>query len=124
MSDVLLIAIYVGFLLAEESVLPSKIQHLHKDKATADRIWSLASDVTTSIQRYIGMKTVISLATAAVSYVILLMVGIDFAGVWALLVFFLNFIPTIGSIIAAVFPSLLSATDNPIRTWSASPLNS
>ena len=108
MSDMILIAIYVGFLLAEEHVLPAKIRHLHSDPEKASRISSLATDIATSIQRYIGMKTVISLATAIVSYLILILVGVDFAAVWALLVFFLNFIPTIGSIIAAIFPSLLA----------------
>ena len=108
MSSVVLIAIYVGFLLAEEHVLPTKIRHLNSDPDKAERIAILASDVAASIQRYIGMKTLISLATGAVSYVILILVGIDFAAVWALLVFFLNFIPTIGSIIAAVFPALLA----------------
>ncbi len=108
MSDVILIAIYVGFLLAEERVLITKIRHLHRDPAKADRVVRLASDVGTSIQRYIGMKTVISIATALVSYAILAYVGVDFAAIWALLVFFLNFIPTIGSIIAAAFPALLT----------------
>ena len=108
MSDVILIAIYVGFLLAEEKVLTTKIRHLHTDPGKADRVVSLANEVGTSIQRYIGMKTVISIATAAVSYAILAFVGVDFAAIWALLVFFLNFIPTIGSIIAAVFPALLT----------------
>lgn len=108
MSDVILIAIYVGFLLAEERLLPIKIRHLHRDPADADRTAQVALDIATSIQRYIGMKTVISVATAVVSYVILVAVGVDFAAIWALLVFFLNFIPTVGSIIAAIFPALLT----------------
>lgn len=108
MSDVILIAIYVGFLLAEQPVLTTKIRHLQRDPEKADRVVRLAMDVGTSIQRYIGMKTVISIATAAVSYAILAVVGVDFAAIWALLVFFLNFIPTIGSIVAAVFPALLT----------------
>ena len=108
MSDVILIAIYVGFLLAEEKVLTTKIRRLRTDPGKADRVVSLANEVGKSIQRYIGMKTVISIATAAVSYAILAFVGVDFAAIWALLVFFLNFIPTIGSIIAAVFPALLT----------------
>ncbi|MDJ0907038.1 MAG: AI-2E family transporter [Woeseiaceae bacterium] len=108
MSDVILIAIYVGFLLAEERLLPIKIRHLHRDPADADRTAGVALEIATSIQRYIGMKTVISIATAVVSYVILAVVGVDFAAIWALLVFFLNFIPTVGSIIAAVFPALLT----------------
>lgn len=108
MSDFILIVIYVGFLLAEERVLPKKVGHLHRDPEKADRVLSLGREIGTSIQRYIGMKTVISAATGLVSYVILALVGVDFAAVWALLVFFLNFIPTIGSIIAVVFPALLT----------------
>jgi predicted PurR-regulated permease PerM len=108
MSDVVLIAIYVGFLLAEEHVLPEKIRHLHSDSARAEHISSLATEVSGSIQRYIGMKTIVSLLTAAVSYVVLALVGVDFAAIWALLVFFLNFIPTVGSIIGVVFPALLT----------------
>ncbi len=108
MSDMVLIAIYVGFLLAEERLLPAKIRHLHRDPADADRTSNVALEISASIQRYIGMKTVISLATGLVSYVILTIVGVDFAAIWALLVFFLNFIPTIGSIVAAVFPALLT----------------
>jgi predicted PurR-regulated permease PerM len=108
MSDVVLIAIYVGFLLAEEHVLPEKIRHLHSDSARAERISGLATEVSGSIQRYIGMKTIVSLLTAAVSYVVLALVGVDFAAIWALLVFFLNFIPTVGSIIGVVFPALLT----------------
>ena len=108
MSDVVLIAIYVGFLLAEEHILPTKIRHLHKDPEKAERISQLATDVSESIQRYIGMKTLVSLLTGVVSYAVLAVVGVDFAIIWALLVFFLNFIPTIGSIVAVVFPALLT----------------
>ena len=108
MSDTILIAIYVGFLLADEHVLPSKARHLSSDPEKAERIAALAGDVSRSIQRYIGTKTVVSLVTAAISYVVLIIVGVDFAAIWALLVFFLNFIPTIGSIIAVVFPALLA----------------
>ena len=88
--------------------MTKKIRSLQRDPVQADRVVRLANDVATSIQRYVGMKTVISLATAVVSYLILIAVGVDFAEIWALLVFFLNFIPTIGSIIAAVFPALLT----------------
>jgi AI-2 transport protein TqsA len=108
MSDVMIIVIYVGFLLAEEHIFPEKIRHLHNDPVKAEKISSLVTEVSESIQRYIGMKTIISLVTAAVSYAVLTLVGVDFAAIWALLVFFLNFIPTIGSIIGAVLPALLT----------------
>ncbi len=108
MSDVVLIVIYVGFLLAEEHVLPEKIRHLNNDPEKATRIAGLATEVSGTIERYIGMKTIVSLLTAVVSYAVLAIVGVDFAAIWALLVFFLNFIPTVGSIIGVVLPALLT----------------
>ena len=46
--------------------------------------------------------------TGILSYGFLLVVGVDFAGVWGLLIFLLNFIPTVGSIIATIFPALIA----------------
>jgi AI-2 transport protein TqsA len=43
-----------------------------------------------------------------VSYVILVLVGVDFAALWSLLIFFLNFIPNIGSALGVLFPALLT----------------
>jgi predicted PurR-regulated permease PerM len=46
--------------------------------------------------------------TGILSYIFLRIVEVDFAGVWALLIFLLNFIPTVGSIIATIFPALIA----------------
>ena len=54
------------------------------------------------------MKTAVSLLTGMVSYVILRLIGVDFAAIWALMIFFLNFIPNIGSLIGVVLPALLT----------------
>jgi predicted PurR-regulated permease PerM len=54
------------------------------------------------------MKTLVSLATGVLSYAILEWVGVDFAAVWALLIFMLNFIPNIGSILGMMLPALLT----------------
>jgi predicted PurR-regulated permease PerM len=54
------------------------------------------------------MKTVVSALTGLVSYAVLAFVGIDFAALWALLIFLLNFIPNIGSALGVLFPALLT----------------
>ena len=61
-----------------------------------------------SIRHYLSIKTVMSLLTGFVIWIGLLIVGIDYAILWALIAFLLNYIPNIGSIIAA-FPAILFA---------------
>ena len=55
-----------------------------------------------------GLKTLFSLATGVCVWILLSIIGVDFAGTWGLLAFFLNFIPAIGSIIAAI-PAIIWA---------------
>ncbi len=108
LSHLVLIAIYVGFLLAEQHRIPGKLARLQRDEAKASQMRTLASDISSSVQKYIWIKTLMSLLTGAASYVVLFFVGVDFAAIWALLIFFLNFIPTVGSIVGVVFPALLT----------------
>jgi AI-2 transport protein TqsA len=61
------------------------------------------------IHTYLGVKTAVSLTTAVLAYILMRIVGLDFAEFWALLIFILHFIPTIGVIVATVFPTLLAA---------------
>ncbi len=65
-------------------------------------------DITSQIQKYLATKFYISLAVGFLVAVVLWFFGIDFLVVWAVLTFLLNFIPTIGSIIAVLLPSLMA----------------
>ena len=51
---------------------------------------------------YLGVKTVISLLTGVTTWILLDVAGVQYAILWATLSFLLNYIPNIGSIIAAV----------------------
>ncbi len=107
-GDIVLVAIYIGFLLAEQHNLPGKFARLHPDEALAMQTRSLAVEISQKVQRYMWVKTIISLLTAVVAYVILKLVGIDFAIIWALMIFLLNYIPNIGSVLGVIFPALLA----------------
>lgn len=65
-------------------------------------------EITEQIQRYIATKFLISLLTGIVVGIILWIFNIDFLIVWAVLSFFLNFIPNIGSIIAIILPTVMT----------------
>ncbi len=61
------------------------------------------------IQRFLAIKTLVSLATGISAGVLVAVLGIDFPALWGLLAFLLNYIPNLGSIIAAVPPIILAA---------------
>ena len=58
-----------------------------------------------SITGYLGIKTFTSLLTGFISYFALLFIGVDAPLFWAFLIFILNYIPTVGSLIATFFPT-------------------
>jgi predicted PurR-regulated permease PerM len=110
LSDLLgkafIIIIYVIFLLIEERAFPKKIQAIIKTKEKKESVGDFMEKIDSSINNYILIKTFVSLITGTLSYIILLLLGIDFAFFWAFLIFLLNYIPTIGSMIATLFPAL------------------
>lgn len=69
---------------------------------------SQVQNLTQSINKYMGIKTLTSLATGIVVAVWLAILGVDFPMLWGLLAFLLNYVPSIGSIIAAI-PAVLLA---------------
>lgn len=105
LSNTFLISLIVVFMLLEGLWLPTKLRVAFGESSEVVQQVGLA---TTQIQRYLAVKTVISLATGALVAAWTAIVGLDFALVWGLLAFLLNFIPTIGSLIAAV-PAVLLA---------------
>lgn len=73
--------------------------------------------IAIEIQRYIFYKTIISLTTGILVWAVLRIIGVDFPLVWGLLAFLLNFIPSVGSIIATLPPVLMALLqfDSPLK---------
>ena len=101
----MLILLYVVFVLAESTKLPNKVRVALGPRAAA---LSAGTDVLTHVQRYLVLKSLISLATGSLVSVSAAWLGVDFALFWGLLAFLLNYIPTIGSFVAAV-PGIMVA---------------
>lgn len=104
----LLVLLYTLFLLVEQHTFPRKIAALNLNKERKTRLATVLDKINHAIRTYIGVKFAASLATGLLSYAVIRMAGIDFALFWAFLIFVLNFIPTIGSIVATLFPSLVA----------------
>lgn len=107
-GNVSIVLFYVMFMLLEQGTFKRKIQAIFPDQVQRGSVMSILTHAQEDIQTYLWIKTVTSTITGMVSYGVLLAVGVDFAGFWAFTIFMLNFIPTIGSIIATLFPALLA----------------
>ena len=105
LTNVFLIMLTVIFILLEASGLPQKLR-----KALGDPQESLGQfrNFTESVNRYLALKTLFSLATGVTIGIWLAVLGVDFPLLWGLVAFLLNYVPNIGSIIAAI-PAILLA---------------
>ncbi len=101
-TNMFLILLFVLFILLEITTFAEKLQAAFPDPDTLDHFRT----ITANINQYLGLKAIISMATGAIIWLLLTLIGVEFAGTWGLLAFFLNFIPSIGSIIAAI-PAIL-----------------
>ena len=95
----------MAFMLSEATVFPDKFRSLSRNSNERDdRLEKIVSEV----QTYLVIKTVISLATGAILGVWAYFWGLDFPVLLGLAAFLLNYIPTVGSMIAAIPAVLLS----------------
>lgn len=100
-----LIMMTVIFILLEASGFPGKLQSIMGGPESSLLRFN---DFVDNVKQYMAIKTLISLATAILVFILLSVIGVDYALLWSLLAFGFNYIPNIGSIIAAV-PAVLLA---------------
>lgn len=103
MGNTLTIVFLVLFLLLEMDSISVKVKAVLE--GTTDSL-AFFNTIGNSIRHYLSIKTLTSLITGLLIWISLSILGVDYAILWALIAFLLNYIPTIGSIIAAV-PAVL-----------------
>ncbi|MDO7084434.1 AI-2E family transporter [Pseudocolwellia sp. AS88] len=99
MANLLLIIITVIFMLFEAPSLPRKIHHALDDP---DMKMNQIDRFLSSVNNYLAIKTLVSIATGVCVSLMLWLFGLEFYLLWGVLAFLLNYIPNIGSMIAAV----------------------
>lgn len=104
-----LILIYCIFILAEESIFQRKLKMLFKKQEDMDKMNHILDKIDVTFSQYFNLKALVSLLTAGLSFIILLIMDIDAPILWATLIFILNFIPNIGSLVATILPACVAA---------------
>jgi len=104
-TNTLLIILMVVFMLIEANIYKDKIMKIFK--GTDERLEQFTS-FTYTVKRYMLIKTALSMATGIFATVWLIILDVNYPFLWGFLTFLLNYIPTIGSNIAAIPPVLMA----------------
>tara|TARA_B100001063_G_scaffold216518_1_gene218278 strand:- start:8490 stop:9590 length:1101 start_codon:yes stop_codon:yes gene_type:complete len=107
-SNIMQILLYVLFLLLDQRFFNAKINALFPNYENRARAKEVLSSVSKTIRMYISITTIISLSTGFLTYLICEFFSLQGAVLWGFLAFILNFIPSIGSIIAVVIPTMFA----------------
>ncbi|MCB1858409.1 MAG: AI-2E family transporter [Gammaproteobacteria bacterium] len=105
LTNAFLILLTVVFLLFESTDLPAKLRLILKDP---ERSYAHLNRVVEDIKRYMAIKSATSLLTGVLVGLMLTLIGVDYPLLWGVVAFFLNYVPNIGSLIAAI-PAILLA---------------
>ncbi|WP_236843542.1 AI-2E family transporter [Campylobacter lanienae] len=106
-----LVFLLLAFILFESQIFKQKVEYFAIKDPSALHI---ANTFISNLKRYLAIKTISSIATGVIVWGFLILFDVPHALLWAVLAFILNYIPTIGSIIAAIPALLVSLAVNDI----------
>lgn len=108
LGNIFLVIVYTIFILLEENSFVKKLSLIFHLPDQADKFSQLADQIYHSTNKYVAVKAFVSALTAVLGYIVLVIIGVDFAFLWALLIFALNFIPYVGTVISTLLPAAFS----------------
>ncbi|MFA6498534.1 MAG: AI-2E family transporter [Desulfurivibrionaceae bacterium] len=107
LGNLVWVVLFLIFMLAERDGMENRLQNAFGHRR-AGRIIKVGGRISQSIEQYLGLKTLISLLAGVLTAVALWLFGVQFALLWGVLAFLLNFIPNIGALIATVPPVVMA----------------
>jgi len=107
MGNAFMILLFMLFILAGSGELAIKVERAFPPDE-AKRIAAILKNISSQVRQYLLTKTLVSGLTGALISLVLWILGIDFPLLWGFLAFLLNYIPNIGSIVAVIFPLVMS----------------
>jgi len=118
LANAFLIFITVVFIIFEAHSFPNKLRAVVRDP---ERSLARFESFSENLKRYLAIKSLASLGTGATVATWLAVLGVDYPLLWGLLAFLLNYVPNIGSVIAAVPAVLLAFVQlgPAIAAWAA-----
>ena len=115
-GDMVLVFIYVAFLIVSAGAFSKQLDEIFKRPKDRTRARLIGQEIRHTMEQYLWVQTALSIVSTLLTYVTLLIIGLDNALFWAFVIFVLNFIPTVGSIIATILPTLFAVVQ-PLSAW-------
>ncbi len=106
-ANALLVVLFMMFLLASVNQLDTKVKAAYEPD-TASRILGIIRRISLQVRRYLIAKALVSAGTGVLVFLVLWLLRVDFPVFWGFLAFILNFIPTVGDLVATLLPTLLA----------------
>ncbi len=116
-GDIILILIYIGFLFLAQASWSAKLDRIFVDPDRREQVRDLGRAARQGIETYLWTQTLISAMITTLTYLTLLALGVDNAVFLSALIFILNYIPTVGSIVAALIPPLFALVQPDLPVW-------
>ncbi|MBL8543316.1 MAG: AI-2E family transporter [Hyphomonadaceae bacterium] len=112
-SSAIFTLIFLGFLFSAAAVMPAKLDLIFSDPERRALARDVGERIRVSMERYLWVQTLMSLIITTLTFITLALIGLENALFWSFLIFFLNFIPTIGSLVAVVLTTAVALVQFP-----------
>ncbi len=103
-TSFVVVVLFAGFLLLEQRSFANKIAKLSSDPHSVARIRDVTNDINARIGSYLALKTFLCILLGAICWAVMRFFGLEFAGLLAVLIALLNYIPYIGSFLGVLLP--------------------
>ncbi|MGQ0532032.1 MAG: AI-2E family transporter [Caulobacteraceae bacterium] len=113
MSAAVFTLIYLAFLFPASAVMKDKLDLIFRGKGQREAARGVLARIRVSMERYLWVQTVMSLIITGLTYVTLRIIGLENALFWSFLIFFFNYIPTVGSIAAVALTTAVALVQFP-----------
>ena len=108
MQGTVLVILFVGFLFAERIWFTTKLESLFGDDTQAEKVGRIIGSIIHRVNYYLLVKTLVSVVTGLMVYGVARGFRLELAEALGILTFVLNYIPSIGSIVATVLVALVA----------------
>lgn len=100
--------LYASFLLSEITGFPEKIRRAFGSATDSTDTLNMLARINHDIGSYLATKTLINVILGVICWIIMMLLGVEYAALWAIIIGLLNYIPYIGSIVGVAFPALFA----------------